>query len=222
MVAPSATIYVQAARRYEDLARGDVGRVLVVGNPTLDLAGSEEEARAVGALYAADATVLLRNDATKQAFVAAAARHDIVHFAGHGEAVPGAPLRSRLHFARDPERGSLGNLFVDELHSLAFPKTRLVVLSGCDTGSGHLSDTEGVSSLARAFFSGGVPVVVASLWAVGDRSTTPFFVAFHQELLNGVEPGEALRRAQVMQIRAQAGMSRARADWAAFQVIGGY
>ena len=99
---------------------------------------------------------------------------------------------------------------------------RLVVLSGCNTADGKLSATEGASSLARAFFTAGVPAVVSSLWAIDDDDdTADFFIAFHRRLVQGDSPAVALRETQIKWLSDGRVPARPIRSWAAFQLFGG-
>ena len=48
-------------------------------------------------------------------------------------------------------------IFAHELYNLQLPKTQLVFLSACETGSGKISQSEGALSLSRAFAFAGCP-----------------------------------------------------------------
>jgi len=50
--------------------------------------------------------------------------------------------------------------------------------------------------LIRAFFTAGVPSVVASLWSVEDNATKELMVQFHTRLRDGERPAVALNEAQ--------------------------
>ena len=95
----------------------------------------------------------------------------------------------------------------------------LVVLSGCETGTGRLVTGEGMSSLARAFFHAGAGQVVATLWRVPDQASAALMAAFYEELLQGGKgAAEALRAAQ-NEIRSRPRWRKPR-YWAAFVVNG--
>lgn len=224
VVSPSLQLYAQSVERYETVRRLSSRSLLAVGNPSFDarvfslvgLPGAEREARRVASLYS-DARLLVGAQATKRAFLSAAARSNVIHFAGHGVARSDAPLLSYLVLASGSGVESAA-LTGQELFDLELPVTRLAVLSGCQTADGYLSDTEGVSSLARAFFAAGVPAVVASLWAVDDEATVEFFTAFHEALSRGEDPSAALWHTQRSWAK-RTGWKNA-STWAAFALFG--
>jgi CHAT domain-containing protein len=201
--------------------------VLAVGDPAFEpgmfslprLPGAETEARNVANLYP-NARVLTGDRATKRAFLAEAVTSHIVHFAGHGVLRTDAPLSSYLVFASDGTGEASATLTGREIFAVRLRKTRLAILSGCQTAAGQISDTEGASSLARALFGAGVPAVVASLWAVDDEATAEFFAAYHRRLSRGEDPTAALRRTQQEWLARSTNGWRGVATWAAFAVYG--
>ena len=229
-IAPSVRLFMESTARYEALRSTAQPVVLAVGNPSFDrrtyalplLPGAEREARGVAGQYPGS-TLLVGPDATKAAFLQAAKSSNLIHFAGHGVVRPDAPLLSQLVLAPDAGADSPGALYAKDLYGITLPATRLAILSGCHTGGGEMSETEGTSSLARALFAAGVPAVIASLWAVDDQQTTEFFTRYHRELTRGVDPTVALRRTQSDWI----GRTRKSdawgsiSTWAAFQLFGG-
>lgn len=227
-IAPSLELYAASMSRYGQLKETRLApNVLVIGNPTFDaqvvslprLRGAEAEARRVADLYRG-ARLLVGDQATKRAFLRDAAVASVVHFAGHGVVSPEAPLLSHLVLAPDESGSASGMLTARELFDTRLPRTRMAILSGCHTASGRLSDTEGVSSLARALFAAGVPAVVASLWAVDDEATADFFASYHRRLSRGDDPTEALRRTQLEWLAQDKDRWQGFSTWAAFALFG--
>jgi CHAT domain-containing protein len=227
--APSIALYGQSAARYERLRSRTAPSVLAVGNPRFDsrafalppLPGAEREAARVAAYYGPRANVLLNANATRRAFLELGKAADVIHFAGHAVVMPEAPLQSYLVLAQDSSAASSGALYAHELFDMQLPRTQLVILSGCETASGRVSETEGVSSLARALFAAGVPAVIASLWAVDDEMTAEFFSRYHAELARGVDPTSALAHTQRRWLVDEVSAWQHIADWAAFELFGG-
>jgi CHAT domain-containing protein len=101
-----------------------------------------------------------------------------------------------------PARGQTFNdpnlLYLDEVYKLTLPRTRLVVLSACQSGLGQYYRGEGIVSLVRPFLALGVPTVVASLWSVHSRPTASLMIRFHNlRRSDRLETSEALRVAQL-------------------------
>jgi len=141
----------------------------------------------------------------------------VIHLAAHGVGdqlepdraalvlAPGSDLEDGLWQAREIRRTRL--------------KADVVVLSACETGSGKLQGQEGVMNLARAFLTAGARSVVASLWAVDDRSTATLMESMYRHLKTGVTVSEALSQAQ-RDFIADYGEKAKPNLWAGFEVIG--
>jgi len=221
VVTPSLALYARDPRRPR-LPAGDL-QALVIGNPdrtraTQDrlpnLLAAEQEARTVATLYT-PAALAVREAATAAYFIERMPRAPVIHFAGHAVVSETRPDQSRLLLApslSDPE----GAVSAREIERLPLGVTRLVVLSACDTARGRVTRGEGVTGLVRAFLTAGVPSVVATLWAVDDRSTEALFTAFHESWIQGHASADALREAQIAMIRKGSDLS----DWAAALVVG--
>jgi CHAT domain-containing protein len=223
--APSATLLLSSlAHPPQRFSRS--ARVLAIGNPAFDqrafqlprLPASEVEARRIASLYA-DQNPLTGRDATDTALERMAPNFDILHFAGHAVVARDAPQLSHLVLASDGR--SDGAVFSTDIAQWNLSRTRLVILSGCNTADGTLSATEGASSLARAFFAAGVRAVVSSLWAIDDEDTADFFIAFHRRLAEGDSPSVALRETQIEWLSDPRTPARPVRSWAAFQLFGG-
>lgn len=105
---------------------------------------------------------------------------------------------------------------------MKFTRTRLVVLSACQTGIERAYRGEGAIGLARPFIAG-VPLVVASLWPVESDVTADLMISFHKHRKQDhVSTVEALRRAQLEMLSHQQPNSPQNYGWAAFVTIGGY
>jgi CHAT domain-containing protein/Tfp pilus assembly protein PilF len=114
-------------------------------------------------------------------------------------------LRSGLALAGVNERRSGdddGVLTALEVASLDLWGTRLVVLSGCDTGIGKVKNGEGVYGLRRALVLAGSETQILSLWPVSDRETRNLMAGYYGRLLKGEGRGEALRQIQLKMLKA--------------------
>ncbi|MEZ4847324.1 MAG: CHAT domain-containing protein [Bacteroidia bacterium] len=98
-------------------------------------------------------------------------------------------------------------------------KAQMVVLSACESGTGYLQRAEGVMSLGRAFSYAGVPSIIASLWKVGDKSTSEMMVSFYQNLLLGKTKDESLRNAKMDYLKEHPSEAHPY-YWAPFIVMG--
>ena len=58
---------------------------------------------------------------------------------------------------------------MNQTAGLDLRKTGLVVLSGCQSQSGRLTQGDDIVGLSRAFMHAGSPSVIASLWSIDDE-----------------------------------------------------
>lgn len=115
-----------------------------------------------------------------------------------------------------PEGVEDGILTAEEISRLDLSNTKLVVLSACDTGRGHVDPVEGVWGLQRAFKQAGVESILMTLWKIPDQTTALFMEKFYEQLLAGRGLRQSVKDAQLYLIENGA------TDpfyWAAFVVI---
>jgi CHAT domain-containing protein/lipopolysaccharide biosynthesis regulator YciM len=225
------------------------GELLALGNPAYSgkalgasqcsagsfdaLPGSGTEAKAVAAQWRASlgpAVDLEGAQATKATLREQVPHKRALHLATHGfflpdrcSAEPGfqeSPLlRSGLVLAG---RKADAILTAEEAASLNLEGAELVVLSGCETGSGVLQLGEGVLGFRRAFRIAGADTVVSSLWPVRDHDTEVWMSAFYREFGKGASPQQAAHHAALGQLaaRRRAGQSTNPYYWGAFLAVG--
>jgi CHAT domain-containing protein/tetratricopeptide (TPR) repeat protein len=224
-VAPSATLFVRALRQGESRL-GTTG-ALVVSEPAIETArfaglaplpGAAEEAKIVTSLLPG-ALVLDGPRATKGEFLRRAAAYGLIHFAGHSILNARSPLLSELLFAPGANGSDDGVLRGRDILGQRFDRTRLVVLSACDTARGDgLHDEE--LSFAQLFLAAGVPAVLAHRWAVSDQVSASFFGGFYRSLQAGHDSLSALAAAQREFLRPEVPDRRRPGAWAGFELIG--
>ena len=113
-------------------------------------------------------------------------------------------LRSGLALAGANEHRNCdddGVLTALEVASLDLWGTRLVVLSGCDTGVGEVMNGEGVFGLRRALALAGSKTQVMSLWPILDYKTGSLMADYYRRLLKGEGCGDALRQIQLEMLK---------------------
>jgi len=246
--APSASVLLRCGEQSVRRQRSGPEKILAVGNPRFDrdyfselgdLPNAETEAVESASFYAQRET-LTTIAATKSSVLANLRDCDVAHFASHCLIDNSSPWRAalvlastrsnKLESATNPGdhssrvEQSLNETHQDELLPLAdlsqvrLPRTKLVVLSACQTGLGRYFKGEGIVSLVRPFIASGVPTVVASLWSVDSQATYELMVRFHLERTTSHSgAGEALRAAQ---LNIMDGTFQHPYYWAAFIAVG--
>lgn len=107
-----------------------------------------------------------------------------------------------------------GVLTAYEIAQLNLSRTRLVVLSACETALGDIKGTEGVFGLQRAFKMAGTDKMILSLWQVPDKETAALMTAFYFHWLEGKNLREAFHLAQASMRKQFPAFS-----WAAFVLV---
>jgi CHAT domain-containing protein/tetratricopeptide (TPR) repeat protein len=209
------------ARAREPVLRSVLGRGL-----RLDpLPSTRDEVESLRRLFPNRSRVYLGPEATEERVKTLDREEDLVHFACHGLLDQRFPLESALALTVPRQPGTdrdNGLLQAWEIFEQVRLDAELVSLSACDTGLGKELAGEGMLGLTRAFQYAGARSVLASLWAVGDRSTTLLMQRFYFHLKEGLRRDEALRRAQLDLLDGTAGNGAYRHPfhWAAFELFG--
>jgi CHAT domain-containing protein len=212
--APSAAVYAALKSRAGEARYSR--DLLAVGNPdfsTLTTDGevpmaplpfATEEVAAVSARVKDDRKLVLTGGDALEATVKRELKNGsprIVHLATHGRVDAAEPARSSVALAA----GESEDGYFHTLEILATPtRSRLVVMSACESARGRVSRGEGVVGLSRAFLASGAGSVVASLWAVSDESTAELMKTFYDRMLGKGRPAsEALNEARLALIKTE-------------------
>ncbi len=211
-------------------------RFLGVGNPTFDrkafpgfdnLVSAATEVNEAGKFYQ-EASLLTEAAPTKTAVLEAMRHADVLHLATHYLPDATSPMLSKVLLATDPARSRIdesadGVLHAFEIYRLKLFNPRLAILAGCRTGVEHYLNGEGAIGLARPFKAAGVPVVVASLWAVDSQATTDLMISFHRlRTRERMSSAFALRAAQLEMLKHANPTYREPYYWASFSLSGGF
>ena len=211
-------------------------KLVSVGGPRLsrvmarrfaDLPSARTEAQ-LSARHYKDPWILVGANASEGQVKSLIEKSDVVLLATHYDADQDSSDGSRLLLAEEPNRRNHaasfdGMLTAAEVLALDLKRPRLVVLSACRTGIEKVYAGEGAMSMARSFIAKGVPVAVASLWAVDSEATADLMIRFHDyRRVDGLSTSKALRRAQLDAIYGDDSRRCLPYYWAAFVTIGGY
>jgi CHAT domain-containing protein len=186
------------------------------------LPASRAEAGSLVSLYGASAKVYLGTTATEAQAKSLPARARIVHFATHALLDPRFPLDSALALADPGAAGADDNGLLQawEIFERLRFDADLVTLSACETGLGRDAAGEGLIGLTRAFQYAGARSILATLWAVSDRSTAELMRRFYTRLRAGQPKDVALQQAQRELLKSGDPRLAHPYHWAAFELIG--
>ena len=162
------------------------------------LPATGEEVKALNVIYSPNANIFLGSNATESNFNNQSTKFGIIHLATHSLVNEALPLFSSIALSK--ENGEDGFLEAREIIQMEL-NAQLVILSACKTAFGKQIAGEGMFGLTRAFFTAGIPSVVASLWQVEDNATKVLMVEFHKRLKEGKTPDLALKGAQIYMIK---------------------
>jgi CHAT domain-containing protein len=222
---PSLNVLVRETSAAKDRATASEAETLLsIGNPSFDrqqypelddLPAAAREATGIAGNYT-KSQLLTGPQAVKKTIEKQLPAADVIHFAGHYVTNQAEPLLSKLVLAN-------GDLTVGELVDMKLPRTKLVVLSACETSGKDYYNGEGLVGIARMFLRTGIPLVVASQWSVESDSTAQLMLKFHRyRKLPGVSSIAALRKAQLELLEDPNNLYSDPYYWAAFTPVGGY
>lgn len=160
------------------------------GKPLPALPGSRRELAVVAALLPKGAAHRLTGaQATVEQLFKEMADAKVLHFATHAVVEDAHPFASFLALSDG------GKLKARDIYPLQL-SADLAVLSACRSASGAVT-ADGVLGFTRAFFSAGVPSIIASVWNAADQATPLLFESFYRHYLRGHSKSASLRLAQL-------------------------
>jgi CHAT domain-containing protein len=191
------------AKWLEQRQKSPILNLLLVVNPTLDLAGAEREGKRIRELFGTHPSVKIDElngaAATRPALLAKlkSGDYDVIHYAGHAFFNAANPASSGIlchgkQVLSGADLASIGNL------------PSLVFFNACEAGRirrgtdmrkkelGVEKRLDRTVGLAEAFLRGGVANYLGTYWPVGDEAAECFAETFYGELLNKKSIGEAL------------------------------
>lgn len=163
----SASLYYNA--KTPDLKNSVLGVFPVFEESSQPLTFSLDEAKNLSALM--DSRLLMRQEASKENFIAFAKAHSILHLSTHAYS-GNFTIPAAMEFYDDV-------MLLQEFYSLNL-NPKLVVLSACETGIGKIQSGEGSMSLARGFQYAGAQNLLFSLWKVNDLATSQLMASFYE------------------------------------------
>jgi CHAT domain-containing protein len=207
--APSASVLLGLKRSPGTLG----GRLLAVADPGIAAAGPE--VLAIAKLFPGGSKVVtdaLAREADVKAWVR---DFDVIHLSVHGKFDAGEPLLSYLSLGSGG--GDDGKLTAAEMFGLPLEKSRLVVLSACETGRAEATHGNEIHGMVRALIYAGAGTLVLSYWEVDSAATALWMQSFYRAAQS--RPLAEAARSALIQVKARPEYSHPY-YWAAFTMIG--
>jgi len=207
--APSASVLL-GLRRSPGLSGG---RLLAVADPGIPAAGPE--VRAIAQLFPGRSKVVTDDLAQEKDVKAWIRDFDAIHLSVHGKFAAAEPMLSYLSFARGG--GDDGRLTAAEMFGLPLDRSRLVVLSACETGRAEATHANEILGMVRGLLYAGAGTLVLSYWEVDSDATALWMRTFYDAALSRPMPEAA--RAALLKVKGNSAYSHPY-YWAAFAMIG--
>ncbi|HRI00686.1 MAG TPA: CHAT domain-containing protein [Saprospiraceae bacterium] len=122
--------------------------------------------------------------------------NSILHLATHAQVDLTDPRFSFLVLHDNHSSEHYKKLFYTDLSYSNLPY-EMVVLNGCETGTGSINLHQGINSIASAFYKAGTKSVLSTSWSVNDQSSCELMLKFYQFLFKGFEKDKALQMAKL-------------------------
>ncbi len=187
--------------------------VLLIVNPTEDLAGTITEAseirQTLSRISLVNTEVMDGTAATRACVLKAmrSGRFDVIHYAGHAFFDPLEPGRSGI-LCSDGVLSGQDLVSLDRLPALIFfnacetgrvrsaRASTLATRGRSQPGDATPSQIERSVSLAEAFLRGGIAQYVGTYWPVGDHTAAAFARTFYEHICHGSTVGTAVLQAR--------------------------
>ncbi|OGI08606.1 MAG: hypothetical protein A3I68_01180 [Candidatus Melainabacteria bacterium RIFCSPLOWO2_02_FULL_35_15] len=205
LVSDKSIVYLDsviAVSRNQSPELTNMANITVFANPDGTLTGANKEAELISKLFSKTTMSLVQQPFNVSLINQLAKKADILHLATHGH-LDGSDIDSSFLISGKTKAGSKftqGKLYLKDIYDLNLSNSKLIVLSGCDTGRvGNLLNEPDdiVGSLASAFRVAGANTILASLWRAHDEATKIIMQNFYENISLGLDKAESLRRAEL-------------------------
>ncbi len=205
LISDKSIVYLDsviAVSRNQSPELTNMSNITVFANPDGTLTGANKEAELISKLFSKTTMSLIQQPFNVSLINQLAKKADILHLATHGY-LDGSDIDSSFLVSGKTKAGSKftqGKLYLKDIYDLNLSNSKLIVLSGCDTGKvGNLSNEPDdiVGSLASAFRVAGANTILASLWRAHDDATKIIMQNFYENISLGLDKAESLRKAEL-------------------------
>lgn len=157
--------------------------------------------------------------ATESRFKQESSDYDILHMAMHTVINDREPMLSRMLFSEPEDTLENGMLSTIEIYNHPV-KSKMVVLSSCNTGAGEVKLGEGIMSMARAFAYAGSPSVIMSVWEVQDEAGVELMNGYYSYLKKGYSKSRAMQKSRLDFLHSSTQVRSLPYFWSSYMIIG--
>jgi CHAT domain-containing protein len=207
--APSASILL-TLKRSTTLSGG---RLLAVADP--EIPAARREVTAIAQQFPSRSRVVIEPRASESDVKTWVRDYDVIHLSVHGKYDPAEPMLSYLLLGQGATDD--GRLTAAEMFGLPLDKSRIVVLSACETGRAEATHGNEILGMLRGLLYAGAGTLVLSHWEVNSEATALWMQTFYEAAATRPVP-EAARLALV-KVKSNPAYSHPY-FWAAFGVVG--
>jgi CHAT domain-containing protein len=183
----------------------------------INLKGSRIEVKKARDLIGGDLFSGVKANETQ--FKKCASKYKILHIAAHTLLDDKIPTLSSIELSADKDTLDDGVLYSYELYQLQM-NAQLIVLSGCNTGTGLLRQGEGLLSLSRSFFYSGARSVVFTLWPQADQTGADIMIGFYKGIKNKKSLEEALQTSKLVYLKDADPVKSHPYYWGGYLIVG--
>jgi CHAT domain-containing protein len=160
-----------------------------------------------------------KEDATESNLKSRITDYNIIHIYAHGQEDIINPSNSCIILSKINDSINDGFLYAHEVANLSLD-AKLVVLGSCYSGSGKISEGEGVMSIGRSFLSAGTSSIIMSLWYNYLEVSVEQLGSFHKYLLVGYRKDIALQKAKLNYLEKADELTGHPKEWASLVLTG--
>ncbi len=205
LISDKSIVYLDsviAVSRNESPQLSSMANITIFANPDGTLTGANKEAELISKLFTKTTMSFVQKPFNVSLINQFSKKADILHLATHGY-LDGGDIDSSFLVSGKKQIGNKSvkqKIYLKDIYDLNLSNSKLVILSGCDTGKvGNLSNEPDdiVGSLATAFRVAGANTILASLWNAHDDATKIIMQNFYENIQAGSNKAEALRKAEL-------------------------
>jgi CHAT domain-containing protein len=192
--APSVSVYAHCNQIFSTGARASLpANALIIGHSDAHAPWIDQEVSEIQKLFPA-AKTFSSDSARSEILLENSSDAGVIHISSHGRFLPSQPFQSGIKL-------SDGWFTLPQIYQLRL-NSKLVTLSGCETGTSEVTAGDDLVGLTRGFLYAGASSLLVSLWRVFDASTATFMKHFYSKFTSGSSLSDSWQHA-LLQTKAE-------------------